>query len=149
MAPRGLAAFHFPQVDLKAGLIDFDIAGRTRTKKRRGRVRIPTRLLPHLRRARKRGTDLGYVLQINGEPIKNIKKGFAAACARAGLEDVTPHVLRHTAATWLMRRGVPIWEAAGFLAMRPETLQRVYGHHDSDYMREAADAIGSVRRMSA
>lgn len=149
MAPRGLAAFHFPQVDLKAGLIDFDIAGRTRTKKRRGRVRIPTRLLPHLRRARKRGTDLGYVLQINGEPIKNIKKGFAAACARAGLEDVTPHVLRHTAATWLMRRGVPIWEAAGFLAMRPETLQRVYGHHDPDYMREAADAIGSVRRMSA
>jgi integrase len=25
---------------------------------------------------------------------------------------VTPHVLRHTAATWLMRRGVSIWEAA-------------------------------------
>jgi hypothetical protein len=30
---------------------------------------------------------------------------------------------------WLMQRGVPIWEAAGFLAMQLETLQGVYGHH--------------------
>jgi integrase len=139
---EAILSLRWPQVDLEAGLIDFDVVGRHRTKKRRGRVRIPARLLPHLDRARKRGTDLGHVLHINGEPIKNIKKGFAAACARAGLEDVTPHVLRHTAATWLMQRGIPIWEAAGFLAMRPETLQRVYGHHHPDYMREAADAIG-------
>jgi hypothetical protein len=28
-----------------------------------------------------------------------------------------------------MQRGVPIWEAAGFLGMSPEVLQEVYGHH--------------------
>jgi NTE family protein len=28
-----------------------------------------------------------------------------------------PHALRHTAATWLMQRGLPVWEAAGFLGM--------------------------------
>jgi len=60
---------------------------------------------------------LGYVLHRNGKRILDIKKGFAAACGRAGLEGVTPHTLRHTAATWLMQRGTPIWEAAGFLAM--------------------------------
>lgn len=27
-----------------------------------------------------------------------------------------------TAATWLMQRGVPIWEAAGFLGLSPEVL---------------------------
>ena len=32
---------------------------------------------------------------------------------------VTPLTLRHTAATWLMQRCVPIWEAAGFLGMSP------------------------------
>jgi hypothetical protein len=58
-------------------------AGRKRTKKRRGKVPIPARLLPHLKRARKRGTDLGYVLHVNGERIGDVKKGFAAACKRA------------------------------------------------------------------
>jgi hypothetical protein len=38
---------------------------------------------------------------------------------------VTPHTLRHTAATCLMQRGVPIWEAAGFLGMSPEVLQDI------------------------
>lgn len=60
---------------------------------------------------------------------------------------VIPHTLRHTAATWLMQSGVPIWEAAGFLAMRSETLQRVYGHHHPDYQRVAAEAIGRRPRI--
>ncbi|MGZ9082761.1 MAG: hypothetical protein ACXW3U_11700 [Rhodoplanes sp.] len=78
-------------------------------------MRIPSRLLPHLQRARRRGTDIGYVLQIDGQRIGDIKKDFAAVCGRAGLEHVTPHPLRHTTA-------IPIWEAAGFLAMSEETL---------------------------
>jgi hypothetical protein len=31
------------------------------------------------------------VLNINGKTIGNIKKGFDAACKRAGIESVTPH----------------------------------------------------------
>jgi hypothetical protein len=45
------------------------ITGRKRTNKKRGTVRIPSRLLPHLRRARRRGSDLGYVVHDNGERI--------------------------------------------------------------------------------
>ena len=56
------------------------------TKKRRGRIPIPPELIPHLRRARLRGSDLGPVLHISGRPIQNIKKGFGAACKRAGRE---------------------------------------------------------------
>jgi integrase len=78
----------------------------------------------------------------NGKRIEDIKKGFAAACKRAGLEDVTPHTLRHTAATWLMQASVPLWQASGFLAMSEKMLVEVYGHHHPDYMIEAADAIG-------
>jgi integrase len=113
--------------------------------------RSPARLLPHLRRARLRGTDLGYVVHDNRARIKDIKKGFAAACKRAGLENVSPHTLKHTAATWLMQAGVPLWQAAGFLSTSEGTLQRVYAHHHPDYMRDAADAIGKkpFRRISA
>jgi integrase len=139
---EAILSLRWPQVNLDAGNINFDVAGRKQTNKKRGTVRIPARLMPHLKRARRRGTDLGYVLHDHGKRIGDIKKGFAAACKRAGIEGVTPHTLRHTAATWLMQAGVPTWQASGFLSMSEETLQRVYGHHHPDYMQEAADAIG-------
>lgn len=40
------------------------------------------------------------------EPIKAIKKGFSAACKRAGIKDLRPYDLRHTFATRLLERGV-------------------------------------------
>jgi integrase len=54
---------------------------------------------------------------------------------------VVPHTLRHTAATWLMQNGCDLWEAAGFLGMKPETLQRVYGHHHPHHLERARRAI--------
>ena len=67
-------------------------------------------------------------VEFNGRPVASVKKGFKTAVGLAGLPGkLTRHVLRHTAATWLMQRGVPIWEAAGFLAMSPEVLQDTYG----------------------
>jgi len=77
---EAILSLRWPQVDFEGGLINFETPGRERTKKRRGKVPIPPKLLPHLRRARRRGSDLGYVLHINGKRIGNIKKGFAAAC---------------------------------------------------------------------
>jgi integrase len=139
---EAILSLRWPQVDLDSHTINFEIAGRKRTSKRRGIIPIPPRLLPHLQRLRRRGTDLGYVLHMNGERLKDIKKGFAAACMRAGIAGVTPHTLKHTAATWLMQSGTDPWQAAGFLSTSVETLLRVYGHHHPDYQREAAENIG-------
>ena len=139
---EAILSLRWPQVDLKAKLINFEIEGRQRTNKKRGVVRIPDRLMPHLIRARSRGSDLGYVLNDHGKRIGDIKKGFAAACKRAELESVIPHTLRHTCATWLMKGGVPIWEAAQFLSMTEETLTRTYAKHHPEFTQAAADAIG-------
>jgi hypothetical protein len=62
---------------------------------------------------------------------------------------VTPHTLRHTAATWLMQAGVDKWEAAGYLGMGVEMLDRVYGHHHPDHLRNAARALGYGRRRQS
>jgi integrase len=78
---EAILSLRWPQVDLAAGLIHFDKPGRKQTKKRRGTVRIPARLLPHLRRARRRGSDLGYVIHAHGQRVGDIKKGFAGACS--------------------------------------------------------------------
>jgi integrase len=138
---EAILSLRWPQVNLEARTINFELAGRGRTKKRRGVVPIPWRLLPHLRRARRRGNELGYVLHINGNRIGDIKKGFAAASERAGLAGVTPDTLRHTCATWLMQTGTDLWQASGFLSMSTDTLERVYGHHHPDYQRQAAENI--------
>jgi hypothetical protein len=53
---------------------------------------------------------------------------------------------RTRAATWLMQRGVPIWEAAVFLGMSPEVLEKTYGHHHPDYLQGAATAIRQKSR---
>jgi integrase len=138
---QAILSLRWTQVDLAARRIDFEQSG-VRTNKRRGAILIPPRLLPHLTRARHRGTDLGYVLHRDGRRIGDIKKSFEAACSRAGLEGVSPHTLRHTAATWLMQQRTDLWEASGFLKMSIETLTRTYAHHHPDHMREAAENIG-------
>jgi len=76
---------------------------------------------------------------------RTLRRGSLANLPKA----VTPHTLRHTAATWLMQAGVDKWEAAGFLGMSVEMLDRVYGHHHPDHLRTAARAIGyRPRRQS-
>ena len=44
----------------------------------------------------------------DGSPIKSVKKGFAAACLRAGIENLRPYDLRGTFATRLAERYVPM-----------------------------------------
>jgi integrase len=77
-----------------------------------------------------------------------VEKAFARACETASLKDVTPHTLRHTAATWLMLNATDIWQAAKFLGMTTETLERTYGHHHPDYQAQAAQNITPKIRAS-
>ncbi len=53
--------------------------------------------------------------------------------------------MRHTAATWLMQGGVDMWQAASYLGMTKETLERTYGHHHPDHQGEVGDAFTSGR----
>jgi integrase len=71
---EAILSLRWPQVDLEVRTINFELPGRTRTNKRRGVVPIPWRLLPHLRRVRRRGSELGYVLHIDGNRIGDVKK---------------------------------------------------------------------------
>ena len=58
--------------------------------------------------------------------VLSVKTAFKRAVKLAGLSGkVTPHTLRHTAATWLMQAGVDPWEAAGYLGMSVEIAARL------------------------
>lgn len=52
----------------------------------------------------------------------------------------TPHILRHTRATLMLRVGVPVVEVADYLGMSPAMVLKVYGHTSSEYQKRAAAA---------
>jgi Phage integrase family len=64
-----------------------------------------------------------HFVEWSGGAVKSVKTAFQSAVRLANLPGkVTPHTLRHTAATWLMQAGVDKWEAAGFLGMGVEVV---------------------------
>jgi integrase len=135
-------------VDLERGMFYRKAIGKRANKKRQTPAPIPPRLLAHMRRWKDRKLIANCFVEFNGKPVASVKRGFRTAVSLAKLPGrVTPHTLRHTAATWLMQRGVAIWEAAGFLGMSPEVLQNTYGHHHPDHLIGAAAAIGQKGRF--
>ena len=131
-------------IDLDRGVFYRRSAGRRETKKRQPPVPLPSGLLAHLRRWKRRGQC--FVVEWNRKPVKAVDKAFANAVADAKLSpDVTPHTLRHTAATWLMQAGTDLWEAAGYLGMTVEMLSARYGHHHPDHLSGAKNAFSRHR----
>ncbi len=133
-------------VDLEQGVFYRRFIGRGQTKKRQPPVKIPPRLLAHMRRWQRCGVARRFVVEWNAKPLESVRKGFEAAVQAAGLGgDVTPHILRHTCATWLMQNGANLWDAAGFLGMTVQQLEQGYGHHHPDYQEDAVAALGGQR----
>jgi integrase len=122
-------------------------AGRRETKKKQPPVKLLPRLATHIERWVRLGIAKNAVVEWNGRPVKRVVKGLRAARKAAKLgPDVTAHTLRHTCATWLMQAGTDQWEAAGFLGMSVETLEKVYGHHHPDYQAGAVNALSNPRK---
>jgi integrase len=100
---EAILSLRWPKIDLVHGKIDFRRDGTPETKKKRGLCTIPIRLKPHLVRARGTGHNIGHVMLWEGDAVGDIKTAFNNAVRRAYLTDVTPHTLKHTAATRLMQ----------------------------------------------
>jgi integrase len=136
-------------VDLDRGIFYRLAIGRRATNKRQTPAPIPPRLLAHMCRWVRRGVVTSHFVEWQGAQVRSVKTGFRHAVKLADLwGKVTPHTLRHTAATWLMQRGVPIWQAAGYLGMSAEMIERTYGHHHPDFMRAAARAITTKQQQN-
>ena len=130
-------------VDLDRGVFYRLAEGQARTNKRQPPMPLPPRLLAHMCRSHERRLISEYFVEFNGAPVASVKTAFKSAVVLAGLTGkVSPHTLRYTAATWLMQNGADRWQAAGYLGMSVEMLEKVYGHHHPDYLQNAVAAIG-------
>lgn len=130
------------------------------TKKKQPTTPIPPRLMAHLRRWRDAGAihvvehgnaSRSGAARESGVPeaLGSIKTAFYRAVELAGLgADVVPYTLRHTAATWMLRRGVKPWEVAGYLGTSEAMVERHYGHHSVDNLRNAAAGVSERDKPS-
>lgn len=140
---RAILGLQWSWVDLSAGVMRRRAFGEAEdAKKRTPVVRLGKRILTHLRRWKRRdaAARVEYLCHYDGKPVVKLRRSWSGAVQRAGLgDDVTPHILRHTRATWLMQAGIDPWEAAGHLGMSVDMLQRVYGKHSPDFQKRAAE----------
>lgn len=139
-------------VDLDRGVIYRRAEGeKVAHNKRRTPVKIPPRLLRFLRywKAADTTTDqegrevmIRFVSHFEGKKITKPHKAFRTVRTAAGLAtDVTPHVLRHTRATWLAQAGVDAHQAASSLGLTVEEYERTYAHASPDFQLAAANAF--------
>jgi integrase len=139
-----LLELKWSQVDLVHGRVDLNPLGRGQTSKRRPVVAVPRTLLGHLRRWKRTAQTEWVIERMNdGEmgPVKDVKKGLAAAGRRAGRTDVTPHVLRHTAGTWMAQAGIDMHRIGGYLGQSTAEATSIYMHHHPDFQKEAGEAL--------
>ncbi len=126
-------------IDLKRGVMRRKAYGEADTNKKAPPVRLGRSLIRLMRKWRKADGRCEYVIHIDGKPVKKLRRTWAQAAMAAGLEWATPHMMRHSRASWLMQEGVDMWEAAGHLGMSMEILTKVYAKHHPDWQKRAAE----------
>jgi len=124
--------------------------GREQTAKGRAVIPIPHRLVSVLQEARAAAEQAGTLdlplIHWRRRAVKSVRKGFrslvlAAGLPVAGRKRVTPHVLRHTAATLMAVRGVPLAQIAQWLGQRIERTTERYIQWTPEYLEQARAAL--------
>ena len=137
-----ITGLKWSMVNLETGVMQRKEHGQVKTKKRSPPVKVGDRLLCHmLRWHRSDGKGATYIVNYRGEKIDRPVSSWDRIRRAAGLpEYVTPHVLRHSRATTLMKAGVSIWEASKSLGMSVVVLESTYGHWHPDFGGDAPNA---------
>lgn len=146
------------RVDFETGTIHYDVPGRKKTKKRRVTVAISRALRPVLERAYeerdKTINDPTLALVMGNKAdvwasvqLVAIEAGFGNGQAKPERSQkpkatgISPHVFRHTAATHMARRGVPLWKIAKILGNTLAMVERVYAKWCPDSPADTVDLI--------
>lgn len=146
-----LLGLEWRRVDLSRNLLLLE-ATNTKTARRRS---IPLNVLAReaiIGRARFRADhcpDSPWVFaHEDGSRIQDVKKSFASACEKAGIEDFRIHDLRHTCAAWLVSEGVPLMEVKDLLGHTTVRMTERYAHLAPENVRDAVAVLDAPSRFS-
>lgn len=133
---RAIIELTWAQIDWTTELIHFNPHGRRQTTKTRPTVPIPTRLKPVLQRAyEERISD--HLLDRPTDLHNNLTLLFE----KAGLPEISPHILRHTYATQAIMAGVEPIVVARILGNSLKMVDKVYAKYRPDALRHGVDFV--------
>jgi len=133
---EAILSLKWDQVDFEVGLVDFNDPSIYMPHRRKGRGVVPMSeaLRTLLLQAK---TDSMYVINKNGKRVRDFRVAWESVMKKAGL-DITPHVLRHTVATHLAQKNVPMPQISRLLGHRSTAItERVYAKYSPDFCRQA------------
>lgn len=135
------------RVDFDRRVINYQLEDSV-TRKGRAQSRINDGLLAALSVAKAAALS-PYVVEYAGDQVKSIRKGMTTAFTNAGLEGVTIHTLRHTAAVHLVSAGVSMEKVSQMLGhSNTQITYSTYARFQPDHMAEEAEILDftKVRR---
>ena len=83
-----------------------------------------------------------------GHRWDDVRHGFDRACEGAGLTDFHFHDLRHTFASWLMMRGVPLATVSNLLGHTSPTMTLRYAHLSPKHLTSAVRVLDTQSASS-
>jgi integrase len=111
--------------------------------RRKGRATVPMNdtLYNALQQA-KEAAETPFVIEWAGQPVKSIKRGLKAAGKAMGRPDVSPHMLRHSAAVWLAEDGHSMNEISQFLGHSNTSITfKTYARYSPTHLRKLAQSL--------
>ncbi len=139
---EAILTLRWDQVDFKANLIDFNdrTAPLYHRMKGRGVVPMSSSLRAFLSGLAKVSNGCPWVIQKDGEPARidtSWKKVMKATRMK-----ITPHVLRHTVATQLAQKNVPMTQIARILGhSNTQITERVYAKFSPSFCKDAVEHL--------
>ncbi len=146
--PAAIIELTWEQVDFENGIVRLNPAGRKQNKKHRPTVKLP----PFLKeRYYNNGVHprSGPVISYHGKPLKSVRTAWRRTRAKVGLDKaVNPYSLRHTAARWMRKEGVPAWDVSAQLGhkSREFSMTERYAAYSPDHMEKSVAALNKLLR---
>jgi integrase len=128
------------RVDFARGVIDLRLPdGVTR----KGRAVVPmNRMARAALEQAYRARLADYVVEWAGDRVKSIRKGYAAALDRAGLEAMSIHQIRHSVAVRMLANGMPIEKVSQYLGhSNVQLTHQTYARFMPEHLQDAADIL--------
>ncbi len=80
-------------------------------------------------------------INLDGQPLRDIRHPFEDATKRAGLVDFHFHDLRHTFASWLVMAGIPLATVSKLLGHKSLSMTMRYAHLSPKHMTAAVRVL--------
>lgn len=135
---EAILSLRWDQVDFQTGLVDFNDPSMPLAHRRKGRGVVPmSEALRSLLERLYRDACCPTVIHRNGHRLRDFRTTWSKIMDACGL-DITPHILRHTVATRLAQKNVPMPQISRLLGHKSTAItERVYAKFSPEFCKQA------------